>query len=105
VSATNDYLALLRDRRFATAYGQRCDAFRAAVALNEFARGSEALPAIRHYDIDDVDPGWNDATTRGTVELSDRVIDVTVELEREDGDWRICAVNPIDRVFASGLSP
>jgi hypothetical protein len=106
VDATNEYLALLRDRRFASAYTQRCDAFRAAVPLNEFAGGSESLPAIRHYDIDDVEPGWNDATTRGTVELSDRVIDVTVKLEREDGDWTICEVSPIDRVFDSGpLSP
>jgi hypothetical protein len=102
LEATEDYFQALRDKNFAEAYNDRCDRFQQRVTLDEFATAHENL-AIGDFDLDDFDTDGDDATTGGDVEVNGRSVAVTVELEREHGDWKICEVNPIDRVVETGV--
>jgi hypothetical protein len=102
LEATEDYFAALRDTDYREAYSLRCDRFQRTTPLQEFEAEHSRI-TIGDFDLDDFDTDGDDATTGGSVEIDGRDISVTVELEREDGDWKICGVSPIDRVFDSGL--
>jgi hypothetical protein len=102
LEATEDYFQALRDRDYAEAYNDRCDSFQQATTLEEFATEHDRL-TIGDFNLDHFDTDGDDATTGGDVEVNGRSIEVTVELEREDGNWKVCEVNPIDSVFGRGV--
>lgn len=92
IEATDDYFALIRDGRYASAYGERCDSFKAQVSLDEFVNRERVAGPVGDFDIDEFDIDDGDATTEGTVERGGDVYDVTVQLERDDGDWKVCEI-------------
>jgi hypothetical protein len=101
LEATEDYFEALRDRDYVEAYGDRCDDFQRRVSLQDFETAHSNF-TIGDFDLDDFDTDGDDATTGGTVEVDGQRVTVTVELEREDGDWKVCRVDPVDGAVETG---
>ena len=93
IEATEDYFAAA-PRRALRLRVQR--ALRvvpgAGDASDEFVNRERVAGPVRDFDIDDFDTDGDDATTEGTVERGGDVYDVTVHLEKEDGDWKVCEI-------------
>jgi hypothetical protein len=96
--ATEDYFEALRERDYAEAYSDRCASFQRGTSLQEFedAHGNLTFGDFEFDNLEDLDLGGDEATARGTVEVDNQRIDVDVDLEREDGDWKVCRVSTID---------
>jgi hypothetical protein len=96
VQTTNDYYADLQHRDYSSAYGRLCSDVRSAVSeprFEQIQRSDEATKgAIEDYDFSSSHIDNDSATTTGTVERSGQEYDARIELRKEDGDWKICAV-------------
>lgn len=104
VDATNDFYASLSAGRYEEAYAQLCSPAQRAFSEAQFVanqeRAEQAQGRITDYDFDsvdfrDTDDDFNssiiDASVKGTITRNGRTTDVVVGLQREDGDWHVCA--------------
>jgi hypothetical protein len=94
LEATDDYFTLLRQERYAEAYDARCERFRNQLTEEEFVQRETVNGPVGDFDFNDneFDTDGDDATTSGDVERSGFKYDVTVRLEKEDGDWKVCTI-------------
>jgi hypothetical protein len=96
VQTTNDYYADLRDRDYPSAYDRLCSAVRSEISETRFEQIQRSDVAtkgsIEDYDFSSSHIENDDATTTGTVRRAGQEYDARIELRKEDGDWRICAV-------------
>jgi hypothetical protein len=104
VDATNDFYADLSAGRYEEAYAALCSPAQRAFSEAQFVQDQEQTEQtqgrITDYDFDNVefsntdddfDSDVIDATVKGTISRDGRSYDVVVGLQREDGEWRVCA--------------
>jgi hypothetical protein len=92
IEATDDYFAALRDERYAAAYDLRCTSFQAQITEADFTTREQQNGPVRDFDIDSFDTNDDTATTEGEVTRSGIKYDVTVHLEKEGDDWKVCEI-------------
>jgi hypothetical protein len=93
IEATDNYFSALRDNRYSDAYDLRCAAFQAQISEGQFAQREQANGPVRSFDINGFDRHNNSATTNGEVTRAGIRYQVTVGLEKEDGDWKVCTID------------
>lgn len=92
IETTDDYFTALRDQNYSEAYDLRCAAFKAQISEPDFAQREQANGPVRSFDINGFDRNDDSATTEGDVTRAGVNYHVTVRLEKEDGDWKICEI-------------
>ncbi len=92
IETTDDYFTALRDQNYSEAYDLRCAAFKAQISEPDFAQREQANGPVRSFDINGVDRNNDSATTEGDVTRAGVDYHVTVRLEKEDGDWKVCEI-------------
>lgn len=92
IEATDDYFDALRDQRYAAAYDLRCAAFQAQISEPDFEARERQNGPVRDFDIDGFDRQDDSATTDGTVTRAGIKYDVSVRLEKEGDDWKVCEI-------------
>jgi len=92
IETTDDYFTALRDQNYSEAYDLRCAAFKAQISEPDFAQREQANGPVRKFDINGIDRNNDSATTEGDVTRAGVEYHVTVRLEKEDGDWKVCEI-------------
>ena len=92
IETTDDYFTALRDQNYSEAYDLRCAAFKAQISEPDFAQREQANGPVRKFDINGIDRNDDSATTEGDVTRAGVDYHVTVRLEKEDGDWKVCEI-------------
>jgi hypothetical protein len=103
IDATNSFYADLRDARYEAAYAKLCDPAQRAFSEADFVADQERVESdqgrITDFDFDDVQIGDDDdfrsdvidATVEGEIVRGGQRYEVTVGLQRDDGEWKVCA--------------
>jgi hypothetical protein len=92
IETTDNYFSALRDERYSEAYDLRCASFQAQIGEAQFALREQTNGPVRTFDINGFERHNNSATTDGEVTRGGIRYQVTVRLEKEDGDWKICTI-------------
>lgn len=96
VGTTNDYYADLRDGRYAAAYSELCTSVRVRISQSDFIdiqRGDEQTKGrVSSFDFHSSEVHDDTATTSGTVDRGGSTYDARVGLQKQGGEWKICAV-------------
>ena len=90
IETTDDYFTALRDQNYSKAYDLRCAAFKAQISEPDFARREQANGPVSDFNINDFQRRNDTTTTEGDVTRSGVSYHVTVRLEKENGDWKVC---------------
>ncbi len=96
VSATNGFVAALDEGRIDDAYDDLCPELQADLAEEDFAEVVVGASRITGYTfLGSPRPFERRTVVSGTIELDGEPVATNFELENIDGDWRICAFDPI----------
>jgi hypothetical protein len=93
IETTDDYFTALRDQNYSKAYDLRCAAFKAQISEPDFAQREQANGSVSDFNINDFQRQNDTTTTEGDVTRSGVSYHVTVRLEKEDGDWKVCEIS------------
>ncbi len=96
IDTTNDYYADLKDGDYNDAYDQLCSSLQARYSPQDFIaiqRSDEGTKGrVSSYDFHEFHLEDDISTVTGDVDRGATRYDVRVQLHKEDGDWKICAI-------------
>jgi hypothetical protein len=92
IEATDDYFTALHDENYSEAYDLRCAAFKAQITEEDFTRREQVNGPVGDFDFNGFDRTNDSATTEGDVTRSGVNYRVTIRLEKEGDDWKVCEI-------------
>ena len=91
IETTNAFVANLDNGEYEVAYNSLCQATRSELTLAEFVDHQSASEAITDYTLTPAAASVGELTTvSGTIDISGEPRNVTFDLVREGGQWRVC---------------
>jgi hypothetical protein len=91
IETTNTFVAHLDNGDYEAAYNSLCRATRSELTLDEFVEHQSATAAITGYTMTPASASVGELTSvSGTIEINGEPRNVTFDLVRENGEWRVC---------------